>query len=29
MNTEYLLDPKDFETFMNPKILGETFTQEY
>ena len=29
MNPQYLLDPNDFEIFMNPKVIGETFSQEY
>ena len=28
-NTKFLLDPQDFEIFINPKVIGETFTQEY
>ena len=29
MNSQYLLDPSDYEVFINPKVLGESFTQEY
>jgi peptide deformylase len=28
-NPSNLLDPADFQTFINPKVLGETLTQEY
>ena len=26
---EYLLKPDDYRLFINPKVLGETFTNEY
>lgn len=29
LSSEYLLDPLDFQTFTNPRILGETVTQEH
>ena len=27
--SDYLLDPKDYEIYMNPRVIGETVEQEY